>query len=383
MKISLLTIIFLICGSCVDSTLISVKECNEICYTGPLGTQNVGTCIPGRWLCTDKGQSCEGQVLPSVEVACDSLDNDCNGIPHLDDTDLDGDSITFCQGDCAPTNPNIGPNQPELCNNIDDNCNGLVDDPTELVVKFCYPGAKNTILQGECHPGTLRCSKGQETCVGYQLPQSELCDGLDNDCDGQVDEGLNQPTDFVFIIDESGSMASVIEGVKKAISDHTQNALDSSRYALVVAPSKDENLDGQVMLVTNFTNATNFSSIINNRGTGYSGLEPSYDALAMVAKGSAFPLEDTPTLFQYLNWRSEARQVVIFLGDEKAQSNSGITEEQVSEIFSFTKINLFIFTQLIFFDNYNEILAQELSLLNIDSNLEQGLKASALLYCDK
>ena len=67
---------------------------------------------------------------------------------------------------------------PEECNGVDDDCNGLVDD-------------------GLISPCSTACGDGYETCVdgnwvSCNAPPvfDEVCDGLDNDCDGQIDEDL-------------------------------------------------------------------------------------------------------------------------------------------------------------------------------------------------
>ncbi|MCB9734314.1 MAG: hypothetical protein H6745_17115 [Deltaproteobacteria bacterium] len=71
---------------------------------------------------------------------------------------------------------------PESCNKRDDNCNGQVDEfPPDYL---CY--IENEF--GTC-PGRGQCSEGVETCAG-DPPRPEMCNGIDDDCDGETDEDL-------------------------------------------------------------------------------------------------------------------------------------------------------------------------------------------------
>jgi hypothetical protein len=78
----------------------------------------------------------------------------------------------------------------ELCNNVDDDCDGEVDEGLDAatIMNNDIPCANDV---GECVPGRLTaCEDGTATCEGTTLPSQEICDQKDNDCDGNADEGL-------------------------------------------------------------------------------------------------------------------------------------------------------------------------------------------------
>ena len=67
-------------GQCVVGVCASGQKSS--CYTGPKNTSGVGACVNGTQTCTASGAwgSCNGQVLPSVEICIDRIDNNCNGL---------------------------------------------------------------------------------------------------------------------------------------------------------------------------------------------------------------------------------------------------------------------------------------------------------------
>ena len=85
-----------------------------------------------------------------------------------------------CKGEILPTQ--------EQCNTVDDDCDGKID---ESVMRSCpYTGPSGTEGVGLCKAGRKVCMKGQwAPCTGEVKPAPEKCDGKDNDCGGQVDEG--------------------------------------------------------------------------------------------------------------------------------------------------------------------------------------------------
>lgn len=169
------------------------------CYEGPDGTEGRGACRMGRHSCVDEVWGpCEGQVVPTDEL-CNGLDDNCDGVVD-NGFERDG-ALCFYQGakgacktkgqwHCSADGttsqcdaPLVKPT-PETCNGVDDDCDGQADeDSVAAADQECTTGKA-----GVCGPGTNRCINGQIRCVENQKPGPEICNRLDDNCNGEVDE---------------------------------------------------------------------------------------------------------------------------------------------------------------------------------------------------
>jgi MYXO-CTERM domain-containing protein len=119
---------------------------------------------------------------------CDGRDNDCDGAVD-EGYDTDGDDVTTCAGDCDDTRAGVRPGAAELCNGLDDDCDGAID-PTCSCTDGQERGCGSDL--GVCVAGVERCAGGEwGACEGEVAGSAELCNGLDDDCDGAIDDGAD------------------------------------------------------------------------------------------------------------------------------------------------------------------------------------------------
>ncbi|MFN3198385.1 MAG: MopE-related protein [Bradymonadia bacterium] len=176
-----------------DGTADNVEGLGEACRAGE------GICAAdGTWACTPEGRVCDAELGEPAEEVCNGIDDDCDG--NADETfDGLGEACTEGVGACAVegmivcTDDGVGTQCDaeagapgvEFCNDVDDDCDGNIDN-VEGLGEPCSEGV------GQCAANGARvCGDGGLVCDATPgEPADELCDGNDNDCDGETDEAF-------------------------------------------------------------------------------------------------------------------------------------------------------------------------------------------------
>jgi hypothetical protein len=195
------------------------------------GDPNLSSCAELQGYVAD-GSDCDpldASVYPGSTEVCDETDNDCDGEIDEDaqetyyaDADTDGygdpdSSIQSCtmpagyvvdSSDCDDLELFINPAADELCDGLDNDCNGAADDdPVDESLIYAdtdgdgYGNPNDPMLSCTTAGYVADFSDCDDSNI-YVNPQAvELCDGIDNDCSGIIDDLLNS---FVYYADSDG-----------------------------------------------------------------------------------------------------------------------------------------------------------------------------------
>ena len=118
------------------------------------------------------------------------MDNDCDG-------EVDENLLQLCESVCEIgeevcedghwVNCNARQPQDEVCNGLDDDCDGEIDNGISCE---CLDGMIQPCPALPCGWGLQMCEEGEWSECEGDIPEDEICNNHDDDCDGDIDEDL-------------------------------------------------------------------------------------------------------------------------------------------------------------------------------------------------
>jgi hypothetical protein len=145
-------------------------------------------------ICNGVDDNCDGDTDEGCVVYYRDADGDTYGNPAISVAATTPPPVYVTNGtDCNDNNSNIHPGATEICNGVDDDCDGNIDegcalyyrdadgdgygDPSDSTTNHTLPGYIPN--GGDC----------DDTNASIHPGATEVCDGKDNNCDGNTDEG--------------------------------------------------------------------------------------------------------------------------------------------------------------------------------------------------
>lgn len=213
------------CGDCDDSTATRFDGATERCdgvdndCDASVPTSESDADLDGDRVCDGDCDDADAGRFPSNFESCDGIDNDCDGEVAADETDDDGDGYAECLDctgdscviDCDDTD--VTTLTPTWYADVDGD--GLGDGTT--ATSACPPPADYVRISGDCDDTEALAYDGG----------TEVCDGIDNDCDGLIDDGFDADADgFGDCIDCDDTNASVNPSEVEVCGDGFDNDCD-------------------------------------------------------------------------------------------------------------------------------------------------------------
>ena len=190
-----------------DACVPVVEACNELdddCdgridedfdQKGADCSAGIGGCMAhGQLRCNGSDLSCDATAGPATAEQCDGIDNDCDMLVDEDflvgtgcdgaDADTCADGMIVCATLTTTRCTDMEGSTAEVCDGIDNDCDGTIDDG--FVLGMACDGADTDA----CNEGVTVCdaATGGTKCNDTTTNNLELCDGLDNDCKNGIDD---------------------------------------------------------------------------------------------------------------------------------------------------------------------------------------------------
>ncbi len=190
--------------------------------------------------CPD-GFACEAKICVAQENDC-QCQSAATNIGHS--TPCWSGDDGFCSGQRICEESGLSPcdaplPEAEVCDGLDNDCDGMADE--EVAPETCELSNEH----GTC-TGQTACYQGKSLCAASD-PKPEVCDGLDNDCDGEVDEeGATDCTPWFVDSDGDGYGSPEVHCTCQPGASAADNSLDcddANPDVFVAAPEKCDNLD--------------------------------------------------------------------------------------------------------------------------------------------
>ena len=211
-----------------------------------------GVCLHTITACVDGvPQNCD-PYEGATDESCDGLDNNCNGDLPADEEDADGDGQMACAGDCNDADKLVFVGAEEACDDVDSNCNDSLVDGFDNFDNDAQPDCIDADDDNDGHADGVDC---EPLNAAIHPGAAEVCDGIDNDCNGQTDDGAGNCTLFYVDADGDGWGTDVSKCLcapdgnykaTKAGDCHDGNAAVNPGAAEVCKNAVDENCNGQM-----------------------------------------------------------------------------------------------------------------------------------------